>query len=194
MNKFIVLLNILLILSPIAVNSAEAPKKVAHVTGIIDEESFKRYYDDVVNTANLPGDRTIYIDSLGGYLTYGQQIIDLMEAEKAEGVKMTCIVTGEATSMAFNILTHCDRRLASRDARFLVHKAAIGMLPPWLRPTAKNLRLIANDLDRADMPYRAANKKAMHLSDAEYDRNADEEKTWTAQELVSLGYLNGYVK
>lgn len=169
------------------------PLKVSHIQGIIDENAARIYSQETLDTLYIPGDRAIYINSLGGELTAGQIIIDLMEAEKAQGVRLVCVVDEEATSMAFNILTHCDKRYAYRTTRFLVHKAALGSWDQNLRPTAKNLRREANELQRADEPYRRANAKAMHLSLAEYDDNADQERTWSAEELLNLKYLNGYI-
>lgn len=174
--------------------AAVSRHKISHIEGIILPDTTQRYYEETSATLDIPGPRTIYIDSLGGALDSGQNIIDMMEVEKAHGVRMVCIVKGEATSMAFNILTHCDARYATRKSRFLVHKAAIGAWDPTLRGTAKNLRKEANELERADEPYRQANCAAMHLTLAEYDDNADQERTWTADELVRSGYLNGYAQ
>lgn len=168
--------------------------KVSHITGMIDPKAAAAYYVETTKTLSLPGPRVIVIDSLGGYLDSGQQIIDMMEAEKAHGVRLVCVVQKEATSMAFNILTHCDIRLASPKARFLVHNAALGGWDSNERATAKNLRKEANMLDRENQPYRDANCTAMHLTLKEYDDAADEEKTWTTQELIKIGYLSGYVK
>lgn len=170
------------------------PKKVAHIKGEIEESTAKGYYEEVMATLGIPGDRIVYIDSVGGYLSAGQAIIDMMEQEKARGTKIVCVVREEATSMAFNILTHCDRRYATRTARFLVHKAALGSWDQELRLTAKNLRREANQLSRADEPYRLANAKAIHLTLAEYDDNADEERTWSAFQLYKLGYVTGFIK
>lgn len=181
----------LLLLSTVA---GSDNRKISHIEGAIDAGTAQRYFEETTNSLQIPGPRTIYINSLGGELDAGQNIIDMIEAERAHGVKIVCAVTEEATSMAFNILTHCDRRYASRTARFLVHKAAMGGWYPWLRMTARNLRLVANDLQRSDEVYRQANSKAMHLSLDDYDENADLEKTWSAKELVKLGYLNGYTR
>lgn len=170
------------------------PDKVSHLTGTVDEKMVKNYYQETLRTLTIPGDRVIIIDSLGGRLDSGQIIIDMIEAEKAHGVHMVCVVEHEATSMAFNILTHCDVRLAHSYSRFLVHHAALGGWNDYERPTAKNLRKAANMLDRENQPYRDANCTAMHLTLKEYDDAADEEKTWTAQELAKIGYLDGYVE
>ena len=132
----------------------------------------------------------VYIDSPGGYLSIGQDIIDLLKMDKKmhPGEKLTCYVHANAHSMAFNILTNvCDVRIASSDAQMVVHKAA-GM--PDVRPSAKNLRKVADEIDAQDAPYRLANAKAMHLSLKDYDTNADKEREWTSFELLGLHYLD----
>lgn len=173
---------------------AASPAKVSHIKGVINQEAVQTYYEETKATLDLPGDRTVYIDSLGGALDSGQTIIDMMEAEKSHGVKIVCIVNTEATSMAFNVLTHCDRRYAKRTTRFLVHKAALGGWDPNLRLTVKNLRTEANEIDRVDEVYRRDNARAMHMSLSEYDNNADEERTWSAAEMLKMGYLSGYAR
>ncbi len=69
-------------------------KKVSHVTGVIDPESAETYFQETTATLDLPGDRVIYIDSLGGRLDAGQNIIDMMGAERAHGVKLVCVWCG----------------------------------------------------------------------------------------------------
>lgn len=168
--------------------------KVSHIVTDVNEAAVETYFTETTKTLSLPGDRVIIIDSLGGSLRAGQIIIDMMDAEKARGTKLICVVNSEATSMAFNILTHCDVRLAHANSRFLVHKAAMAEWDAEQRPTAKNLRTAANRLDRADQPYRLANSDAMRLSLEEYDEAADEERTWKTSELVKLGYIHGVLK
>ncbi len=168
--------------------------KVTIIDGSIDEAAARSYFDQTTAKINLPGPHVVYINSLGGRLDAGDAIISMIDAEKANGVKVICVVNEEATSMAFNILTHCDVRLAHIHSRFLVHKAAYGSWEQGLRMTAKNLRRWANELDRADQPYRNDNCKAMHLTLSEYDDATDTEKTWTSIELLRLGYLQGIVK
>jgi ATP-dependent protease ClpP protease subunit len=168
--------------------------KIAHLEGMVDDKMLAVFKAEVLADSWIPGDQVIIINSLGGYLDSGEEIIKIMKTEKAKGIRLVCAVEGEATSMAFNILTNCDVRLATKESRFLVHKAAIGGWPTEIRGTAKNLREAANELDRYDEPYAEANRKAMHLSRKEYDDNADEERTWFAPKLLEMGYLQGIVK
>jgi ATP-dependent protease ClpP protease subunit len=104
---------------------------------------------------------------------------------------MICVAEENAHSMAFNILTACDVRLATDDAHFIVHKIAISGFSPDVRITAKLLKSIADDLEHMDEPFRQSNSKAMHMSLEDYDRFADEQHCWSAPLLYLTGYLNG---
>lgn len=167
--------------------------KVAHVQGIISPETDLAFELEMLSDFGSLGDRLILINSPGGQVDSGVRMIGLMEAEKARGVRIVCVVTGEASSMAFNLLTHCDVRLASSHAFMVVHKVAIGMLPPDRRLTAAFLRQVAAYMDELDEPFRQANARAMHLSLKDYDLFADNETAWTAETLLRMGYLDGLV-
>lgn len=165
--------------------------KVATVSGMINNDVVDRYEAQLSTTAALPGPRVVLIDSQGGYVDSGVVLIQMMEIEKALGTRQVCIVVGAASSMAFNLLTHCDVRLSVASAHMTVHK-----MEGWSggRHTSRNLRQVADDLDREDEPYRQANSKAMHLTLRQYDRYADAETAWTPQQLLKLHYLDGIIK
>lgn len=169
-------------------------KKVVVIDTDIDEAASVKFLLQMAITSVLPGPRIIVIDSDGGSVPAGQTMIDIMEAEKAIGVKMVCVVTERAHSMAFNILTHCDVRLASPKSKFVVHKMAIReLIPPYgTRLTAKELRKIADDMDKSEIPYRRDNAQAMHLSFKQYDVYTDSETMWSGKILKRMGYLQGY--
>ncbi len=167
--------------------------KVSYLTGMIDKTSEKAYMTSLINTIALPGPRIVVIDSPGGYVDSGEAILQAMKREQAAGTKQVCVVMGGASSMAFNFLTFCDVRLATRNSHMLVHKVEAGQLNPEMRTTAKNLRDIAEILDRTDEPYRRANAKAMHLQLIDYDKLCDNETFWRSPELLARGYLQGIV-
>lgn len=167
-------------------------RKVAHLEGDIRPALAVTFASEMKATENIPGPRIIIIDSPGGSTRAGDQIIRLIEMEKKAGVKQVCIVLSGASSMAFNILTHCDIRLAYADAMMVVHKIAYysleGVVP---RLTAYELRKVADELDRSDESYRQANAKAMGLSLKDYDRAADKDTAWSAETLINRNYLYG---
>ncbi len=202
MRAFIAALLLLVSTSAQAIHVVSKPAgvdidtaKVSRLDGPILEPAQAIFFMDSAYSMGIPGARVIVIDSPGGDTRVGDQIIGLIEAEKAEGVKQICVVKGQASSMAFNILTHCDVRLAVKDAKFVVHKIAIANLFEIReRMTAKHLRDIAAELDADDEQYCRDNAKAMHLSRRNYDKFADQESSWSAQELLDRGYLQGIVK
>lgn len=199
---FLTILSILFAFTPsahavhVASKSADidiTTSKTAHVIGVIDAASAFVFGAELAITTGLSGPRVIIIDSPGGYVDAGASILDMMRKEQAAGVKQICVVKGMAASMAFNILSACDIRLAADDARMLFHKIAIGQLEPGMRGTAKTLREIANYLDKEDEPYCALNSKALNFPRSVYDRLADMDTWWSPKELLDLKYLQGIV-
>ncbi len=164
-------------------------KKVSHIDGVVDFDTLETYTDETLKTAGLDGPRVIVINSPGGYVTVGEVLIQMMEAEKAMGIPQICVVTEYAHSMAFNFLTHCDVRLvASSKVTMVVHKIRVQVQEVM---TAKKLRDLADRMEAEDEPYRQANSAAMHLSLGDYDKFADAETAWTVDSLLKQGYLNG---
>lgn len=167
--------------------------RVTHVTGYIDEKSLFTFEKEFFETLHSVGPRLVIINSPGGDVGVGLQMVQLLEVEKAAGIKLICVVEDMASSMAFNLLTHCDVRLAKRHAHMVVHKIAVGGLGgPFIRLTARKLREIARNLDLADEQFRVENARAMHLSLADYDLFANAERNWSAAKLLKMGYLQGY--
>ena len=166
--------------------------KIVTIAGVIDDSTVREVQIQLRATRTLPGDRIVLIDSFGGSVSSGLRIIDLLEKERSATVHLVCIVDGEADSMAFNLLSHCDVRLATPRSHFVVHKVAAGGLDEHERGTAKNLRKMADEIDRIDERFRQLNARMMHLSLSDYDRFADAERNWTARELLQIGYLTGY--
>ena len=166
--------------------------KIVVIAGVIDQSTEKQVELELRATESLPGDRVVLIDSYGGSVTSGLHIIKMLEAERSSTVRLVCIVDGEADSMAFNLLSHCDLRLATPRSHFVVHKVAVGGLDERQRGTSKNLRKIADELDQVDAQFRRLNASLMHLSLGQYDKFADVDTNWPAAILVVRGYLHGF--
>lgn len=169
-----------------------APVKIAHITHPVTPESAINFTEEVLSTLSIPGPRLILIDSPGGEIEAGDAIIKTMKAEKSAGILQICFVHRYAASMAFNIFTHCDVRLASPNARFVAHAVAISEIDCRTRRcTAKRLSEYVREAIIADRQYRRDNAKALGLSPAEYDIFADGEYVWTVDRLLKLHYLHG---
>lgn len=169
-------------------------QKVAKILGPIWVFSKFAFFVDMASTADLPGDRVIIIDSPGGEVDAGEEMLALMRQEQAKGVKQICVVTKEAVSMAFNILSHCDVRLALPKAKFMFHNMFyVEAVPcgPDKRCTAKKLRTIADDLEKTEAPYIAQNMKALYMNLKTYEMHSDNQTYWRVQKLLDRGYLHG---
>ena len=165
--------------------------RVIHIVGPIFSSMSWGFLVEGATTLHGPGARVLIINSPGGEVGLGQKMIDVLLAEREQtGQPLVCAVIGHASSMAFNILSYCDVRLAVQGSEFTVHKIE-GDIPDGYRHTAENLRKMAKVLDSIDEVYRKKNAEMMHLSLKAYDHYANQEKSWTVDELLKLGYLNG---
>ncbi len=172
--------------------------KVVHLASEINGISLRRFEEEWFQTMSIKGDRVILINSHGGNLDMGKAMISLMDTDRALGVKIICLVTSRANSMAFNLLTHCDIRLADRDALMIFHKIARTYPCPsnYIGPrlTADQLRREARDLDLDDAPIDRANAAALHMTMKQYNAHAEQETIWQPPALIRMGYLHGFGK
>lgn len=167
--------------------------KTIHITGVIND-GFTGVVvaKQILSTISQPGDRVVIIDSRGGSVSEGMLIESLLLQEKAlTGEKLICIVDGNAMSMAFNLMSMCDVRLGTMDSLLLFHPIYVTELHGQLN--AHNLREIARQMEKADLPFKTENMKALHMSSKEYDKNADAETVWSASEMKDRGFLQEIV-
>ena len=169
--------------------------KVARLETQVNGVSLMKFQVEMFQTASLKGDRVILINSNGGNEANGKVMINIIEAERSLGSRVICVVERRAHSMAFNLLTHCDVRLAVPGSLMIFHKIAAEFPCPdqYMGPrlTPKALRMEADDIEASDEPYRHANAKALKMPLAEYDDNAEKETVWQVATLIRRGYLHG---
>jgi ATP-dependent protease ClpP protease subunit len=146
----------------------------------------------ILKTMTESGDRIVVINSRGGDVDTGKEIISMLRQEKAmfRG-RIVCVVDGDAMSMAFSLLTFCDVRYATAKSHMIFHDAYVTHLEGQLNP--KNLREAADELERQDMPRREKDRAALHMTLPEYRKHADAETNWTASDLLNRQYLNAIV-
>lgn len=165
-------------------------QKIIVLHGEVNEFSAITFLADLRAVKDILGALLVIIDSPGGDVESGDRMIAAIDEIEASGTKVVCVANHAAHSMAFNLLTHCNVRLATPRTTMVVHKIEISRIA-GVRNTAANLRRIANQLDRRDEKYRQANSKAMKLTLSEYDICADNETEWGAMQLLERGYLQG---
>lgn len=166
--------------------------KVVYINGDITPEMFMDFAMNMILTSPIPGARVVVLNSRGGVVEVGTRMLDMLAMEHNAGVPIVCIAKDDVSSMAFNILSFCDRRYFVKGATSIVHKIRYFELPPMYL-TAKNLRRVADDLDKSDELFRQQNAKMMHLTLDKYDDFADKETKWKAEDLFKMGYFDGQV-
>lgn len=70
----------------------------------------------------------IVINSPGGSVHAGLQLVEAIHIAQARGVKVRCAVTTLAASMAFIILGECDERHVFANSLLLFHPASVGIM------------------------------------------------------------------
>ena len=124
----------------------------------------------------------LLINSPGGAVIAGYMFVDAMDAVRSQGVKIRCAVGVLAASMAFNMLAHCDERVALRHAALLFHPPRIMARGPMTVP----------DLERAALDLRRIIKfstgeliKMVGMSQVSFYKHFNEETLWTAESLAA---------
>jgi hypothetical protein len=163
----------------------EIPKgdHTIYVTGVINGASFTTANKIERLSAASSDDINLFINSPGGMVAVGLQIIQAMDIARARGVKITCSVGILAASMAFQLLPHCDKRYAMKHSLLLFHPARAQIQGGV---TAEEAAMIAQELRRVD--YRANLENAAMMGSPSprwlevHHRN---ETLWEAQDLVA---------
>ncbi len=163
--------------------------KAVTLKGAITFTSARKLVKEMLSTLGNKGQRVVILNSPGGMVEAGKIIIEAIRAEQQIG-PVVCIADKEASSMAFNIISYCDVRLATAKTHSVVHKIRVAF-PPGVMLTSRRLREVADALDKSDEPFRRNNARRMHISLADYDLFADKETAWRVETLVAKGYYAG---
>jgi ATP-dependent protease ClpP protease subunit len=107
--------------------------------------------DDLLSAEEVMSELNIVIDSPGGSVLAGMQLMNRMKALQSRGTKLSCYVSGIAASMAFQILTACDKRIVLKKSSLLWHRARV-VLPGFMGVviTGPEAASLARDLETID--------------------------------------------
>lgn len=121
------------------------------ITGVIDEGQQPLVPRMMMaNLTSKAGDVwDIKIDSPGGYVEVGKDIVKQITVAKQRGVAVSCSVGKMAASMAFVIFTSCSERRITKSGKLLTHSIATTL--PGLFGVVINLqdaKALAKDLQK----------------------------------------------
>ena len=94
------------------------------ITGEINKDAMVNFISDIEKIKS--NSVYIYINSNGGYVDYGEDIIQYMNYKKLQKLKLICIAH-VAYSMAFHIYQHCDIRLILPTSKVMQHQMSLGV-------------------------------------------------------------------
>ncbi len=113
-----------------------------HLKGEINSHSSSKFILDLNKNEN--NDIIIYIDSNGGYVNHGQEIIGAIENTVDGGKNVFCIAD-RAYSMGFIIFQSCPYRYVTKNSVLMQHPMHIPSLSGSLQTVINQLELIKKE-------------------------------------------------
>ncbi len=160
------------------------PERTVKLIGTIYGSMAKDVARKVRSLATGPLDKPInlFINSYGGSVSAGNQIIDAIEGAQYLGYKVRCGVGMYAMSMAFTILSQCTERYTLANTQLMFHPARIMTRRPILAPT---LSYWADELERINAEIRLTLLLSMEMDSHLFDFHFDKETIWPAHVLAT---------
>lgn len=125
----------------------------------------------------------IYINSGGGVVVFGEQIVRQIYLARERGVIVNCYVGDIAASMAFSILQSCSGRFVNINSRLMQHHA-------YYIDECLNSKVVMRD-DSFDMMRIASELKRIKLDYRSYlEHFIDPERFFGALEALSIGAVD----
>lgn len=189
MKRILLLLANLLLFFSSVVACAKTDYKVPdtgrtfYVTGVIDFSSIE--VANAIERASAAKSAPIHIviNSPGGIVDAGKQVIQAMDIAQQRGSPVICTVGMLAASMAFQMLSHCTERYALKSTLLLFHPSRVFVRNSAL--TADEMLLISSELKKIDVKADKDNIEMMSADRKWYKMHNTNETLWNAEDLVS---------
>jgi ATP-dependent protease ClpP protease subunit len=126
MRKILLMLVAMLSTGAAAETFTANPKRTVYLNGVVAGNAMEAAEKIEKLSRNSDEDIDIIINSPGGYITPGLQMVSAMNVAQKRGVTVRCFVPMLAASMAFQVFAECDERYALKYSRLLWHPARTG--------------------------------------------------------------------
>lgn len=127
----------------------------------------------------------ILINSPGGSVPAGLQLVEAMHVAQARGVKVRCAVTTLAASMAYIVLSQCDEKYALANSLLLFHPARAMLFMATVK--ADDANYMAQELAAIDSDMSDLLESSMGVVTSEhkawFDYHFQHETLWSASRL-----------
>lgn len=139
-------------------------------------------------------DIDLMIDSPGGEVIAGQEIVNLIGIARDKGHNVNCYVLNVAASMAFQILTACSDRYTLPGSFLLWHGVRVQVRQPL---TAELAQSVAEDLARMNELTMSQLKATIDMSPEDLKKHFVAETLWSGYTLhvadpKFIGIKTGY--
>ena len=146
------------------------PKQGTSVTirveGRVDERLVVPAYRIRMQAENIKH-LIIHINTRGGSVNAGMELITAMRKVQKHGGKVSCYVKGDAMSMGFVILSACDNRYATPDSTLLTHWGSISC--QFCSFTTKEIQSMATSSYIWEAELEDSIRSTFKVSDATWD-------------------------
>ncbi len=129
---------------------------------------------------------TIGINSPGGSVHAGLEILAEMKYLQSKGYKLKCYV-GNAYSMGFVLLAFCDERIGKSTSTFMHHLTQVGYHRP---KRTKHNKKIFKALDFFDGLLAKDIEKRLKLKDKELYKIIENDKWWSAKDALKANIID----
>lgn len=137
----------------------------------------------------------ILINSPGGSVPAGLQLVEAMHIAQARGVKIRCAVTTLAASMAYVVLSQCNERYALSNSLLLFHPARAMLMFAVLK--SDDARYMAEELAAIDSDISDLLQDSMGVVTGEhkawFDYHFQHETLWPASRLSRVMPNNRWI-
>jgi ATP-dependent protease ClpP protease subunit len=136
---------------------------------------------EIINLADKSHD-DIYmvINSPGGNVITGMQLLSAMRIAQSRGIQFHCVVPNLAASMAFVTLAQCDHRYAFENSLLLWHPMRMSSRSGFTREEAKAAE---EDMRRLELPLMRMQWKALGISWSLFHKHYKLETLWAGGAL-----------
>jgi ATP-dependent protease ClpP protease subunit len=156
------------------------PARAVYLQGVVDYNVVftAQQVEQLARTSTAPV--WIIINSPGGGVYPGLQLVSAMRRAQARGVTIKCVTTLMAASMAFQVFANCNERYAFEYSMLMFHP-----MRSYSRSgqTSDELIQTGRDLDKLEQPEIRWLLHTLKIPRKEFDAAYRAERMWTGQWL-----------
>lgn len=162
---------------------ADAPERTVYFIGPIGPEVVGKANVVEALSAASTAPITFVINSPGGQVLPGLQLISSMRVAKLRGVKIRCLVPIMAASMAFQFLAECSERYTFANTLLLFHPMSLGVQG---RFTQAQFLYFGRQLGILEKPMRDDLIRLMQIDPKVFYYHYRNETMWTADSILTV--------